>query len=1329
MERLTQPDPAHIRGAIIAASQILQSLTTFRMSNIPAEIHALINHCMVADRHRLYQKLQRLIRTPDNAELQALTTQIEKSRQQCEQRKANLPLPDYTDELPVSERRTEISAAIKQHQVVIIAGETGSGKTTQLPKICLEIGRGVTGMIGHTQPRRIAARTVAMRIAEELKSEVGHAVGYKVRFSDRIRPESYIKLMTDGILLAESQKDRFLNQYDTLIIDEAHERSLNIDFLLGYLKQLLPKRPDLKLIITSATIDTARFSEHFNDAPVIEVSGRTYPVEMRYRPLQNDGDDEPDRDILQGISDAVDELAQDGLGDILIFLPGEREIRETAESLRKHHPPHTEILPLYARLSASDQNRIFQSHKGRRIVLATNVAETSLTVPGIRYVIDPGMARISRYSHRTKVQRLPIEKISQASANQRAGRCGRVAPGICIRLYSEEDFSLRHEFSEPEIRRSNLAAVILQMKALRLGDIEHFPFVETPEPKMVSDGYKLLEELGAIDSGKQLTKIGQQLARLPIDPKIGRMVLAANNNGSLAELLVIASALSVQEPRERPHEKQQAADEKHKIFSDERSDFLAYLNLWRGYHREASRLTNNKLRRWCRDHFISYLRMREWHDVHVQLKSLAGELGWKLNHSPLVSDKRDEAIEIEPDRYAAIHQALLTGLLGNVALKGDKQAFTGARGIKLNIFPGSVLFKKPPKWMMAAELVETTRMYARGCARIEPEWIEHVAGERCKRTVFEPHWEKRPAAVMAFERLSLYGLIINPRRKIHYGKINPVEARELFIRGALVEKAFNTPAPFFKHNIELIDEIESLEAKSRRRDLLVDDEVLYRFYDQRLPPEIYDGRRFEAWRKQTEKKSPKLLFLKREDLMQHEADAITAAQFPDTINVAGMALKLNYHFDPTHPQDGVTVSVPLAALNLLSSPRFEWLVPGLLHEKIRQLLKSLPKGLRKNFVPMPNYTDACLRALSASDEPLLPALQQQLLRMTGVKVTLEDWQLEKLPPHMFVNFNVIDDHGKSIAMGRALRPLQQQLQEMAKQSFAEVPSWKGERQGITTWDFGELATDVEFKRNGIQMRGYPALIDQQESVAIELRDNAQQAEQETRIALRRMVEFRLPDKLKYLSRQLPHQKEINLYYAPVGRCDELQQDLINTIIDQAFFSGELPRTTLAFDQCINNGKQNLLLISEELCQLLLETLQQHHQLKKKLKGSLSPAWLHAAGDIKNQLDHLIYSGFINQTPAEWLREYPRYFKAINLRLEKLAGTVSRDRALIQEIKPLWDDYVARVEKQQQQNILDPELTTYRWMIEELRVSLFAQELKTKLPVSTKRLKKQWAKVL
>lgn len=1275
---------------------------------------------MQVDRHRLRQWLQRLRDNGTPEQIEAVGVDIAASAQRLALRRANLPLPTYPEELPVSERRAEIAEVIRKHQVVIVAGETGSGKTTQLPKICLEVGRGISGMIGHTQPRRIAARSVATRIASELQSEMGRHVGYKVRFSDHTRPESYIKLMTDGILLAESQGDRFLNQYDTLIIDEAHERSLNIDFLLGYLKQLLPKRPDLKIIITSATIDTERFSQHFNGAPVIAVTGRTYPVEMRYRPLRTDDEDEQDRDMQQGILDAIDELAKHGQGDVLIFLPGEREIRETAESLRKHHPPHTEILPLFARLSAADQNKIFQPHKGRRIVLATNVAETSLTVPGIRYVIDPGMARISRYSHRTKVQRLPIEKISQASANQRAGRCGRVGPGVCIRLYDETDFSSRPEFTDPEIKRSNLASVILQMKSLHLGDIEQFPFVEAPENIMITDGYKLLEELGAVNSRRDLSEIGRQLAKLPLDPRIARMVLAAKDEGALSEVMIIASALSVQEPRERPHDKQQHADEKHKLFADERSDFLAYTNLWRIYHEQAQHLTNNKLRQWCREHFISYLRMREWHDVHVQLNGVVKEMGWRS------SDK--------PAEYEQIHRALLTGLLGNVATKGEAQEYNGARGIKLNIFPGSILAKKRPRWLIAAELVETQRMYARTAASIEPEWIERVAGDLCRRSYFDPHWEKRAAAVVAYERLTLYGLVINPKRKVQYGRINPVESRELFIRGALVEGEFNTYAPFFKHNADLIAEIEEMEAKSRRRDLLVDEHVLFAFYDEIIPADISDGRSFESWRKKAEQKQPKLLYLTHEYLMQHNASDVTAAQFPDMLTIDGMVLDLTYHFEPGSEDDGVTVATPLPALNLFKPQRFEWLVPGLLHEKICQLLKSLPKQLRRNFVPVPNFSDACLQAMAISDESLLEALQKQLLRMTGVKVTSADWDLTKLTPHMFMNFAVVDEKGNVLSTGRDLLQLQGRLKEQAQQSFAAVPSWDGERQGVIAWDFGELPEYVEFVRNGIQLRGYPALVDHIESIAIQLCDTAAEATRLSRIALRRLIGFVAVDKIKYLHKQLPNFKQMALYYTAIGKAEELQQDLIDTIIDQAFLGNDaggdisLPRTQQQFEQCLSNGRKNILLVASELCAMVEETLAQHHQLGKQLRGKLPPVWLHAIADINEQLKQLIYNRFINRTPIEWLKEYPRYFKAINLRLEKLAGGEARDRVNMLEIKPLWQDYLDRKQKHEQQGIVDVELENYRWMVEELRVSLFAQELKTKMPVSAKRVKKQMESV-
>ncbi len=1284
------------------------------MSFSPKLLNEEIDKCLLIDRHRLRQRLRRQ-NHDDIAGLEKLAAEIQVSCQKRQLRQDKLPKPTYPDELPVSERREEILEVIQQHQVVIVAGETGSGKTTQLPKICLEAGRGVDGLIGHTQPRRIAARSVATRIAGELQTELGHAVGYKVRFSDRTRPESYIKLMTDGILLAESQADRFLNQYDTLIIDEAHERSLNIDFLLGYLKQLLPKRPELQLIITSATIDTERFAQHFDAAPILEVSGRTYPVDIHYRPLQAEDEDEQDRDLQQAIRDAVDELARLGQGDVLIFLPGEREIREIAESLRKHHPPHTEILPLYARLSAAEQNRIFQSHKGRRIVLSTNVAETSLTVPGIRYVIDPGLVRLSRYSHRTKVQRLPIEKISQASANQRAGRCGRVAPGVCIRLYSEEEFKLRPEFTDPEIKRSNLAAVILQMKSLRLADIDAFPFVEAPEGKMIGDGYKLLEELGAVDSQRRLTKTGQELARLPLDPRVARMVLAAKDESCLSEVMIIASALSVQEPRERPHDKQQAADEKHKQFADEQSDFLAYLNLWRAYHEQSHHLSNNKLRKWCKENYISYLRMREWHDVQVQLKSMVSELGWRPNQ--------------QTADYDAIHRALLAGLLGNVANKTDKQEYTGARAIKLNVFPGSALFKKTPKWIIAAELVETARMYARTVAKIEPEWIEQVAGDLCKRSFFEPHWEKRPAAVMAYERLTLYGLVVNPRRKIHYGRINPKEARELFIRGALAEGELNTRAGFFEHNQNMIAEIESLEAKSRRRDVLVDEQVLFDFYDKRIPEDVFDGRRFDKWRKQAEKKEPKLLYLKKDDLMLHAAGDVTAAQFPDALEVEGMTLKLSYHFEPGHVEDGVTLTIPLPALNLLRPKRFEWLVPGLLNEKVCQLLKSLPKSLRRNFVPVPNFADACLQVLVPSNDSLLEALQHQLFRMGGVKIGSEDWDLEKLTPHMRMNFKVVDEKGALVAMGRDLLQLQGKLKGQAQQSFTVVPVWDGERENIRDWDFDALPLQIDFERNSVKMRGYPALIDNKESVSIKLLDTPEQAERETRKAQRRLIMLTLPEKIKYLTKNLPGLKQMCLYYAPIGRCEALQHDLLNAVIDQAFLGGKpLPRTRGEFDACLARGKQSMIDVSNELCALVAAALTEHHQLNKKLKGNLSPAWLHAVADVKQQLAGLIYPGFISQTPSEWLSEYPRYFKAINLRLEKLSGAIGRDRASTLEIKPLWQAFVERKEKHKEQGLVDPALETYRWMLEELRVSMFAQELKTKIPVSSKRLKQKLSEI-
>ncbi len=1264
---------------------------------------------MSADRHNLWRRLQQL-RQGKSDDVDGAAKAIERSKAKLKQRQQNLPTISYPEELPVSARRDEIGELIRQHQVVIVAGETGSGKTTQLPKICLDAGRGLKGLIGHTQPRRIAARSVASRIAEELKTELGQAVGYKVRFSDHSRPDSYIKLMTDGILLAESQTDRFLNQYDTLIIDEAHERSLNIDFLLGYLKQLLPKRRDLKLIITSATIDTARFSKHFSGAPVVEVSGRTHPVDMRYRPLLADGEDAEDRDVQQAILDAVDEAARHGQGDILIFLPGEREIRETAESLRKHHPPHTEVLPLYARLSAAEQNKVFQSHRGRRIVLTTNVAETSLTVPGVRYVIDPGMARMSRYSHRTKVQRLPIEKVSQASANQRAGRCGRIGPGVCFRLYDEADFLSRPEFTDPEIKRSNLAAVILQMKALKLGDVEDFPFVEAPDSRMVTDGYKLLEELGAVNKEKKLTKTGQQLAKLPLDPRVARMILAAKDEGSMKEVLIIASALSVQDPRERPTDKQQAADEKHRQFNDELSDFLAYVNLWQAYHEQKPHLTQSKLRKWCKENFLSYMRMRDWHDVHSQLLSLVKDMGWKAN-----SQEAD---------YAAIHKALLAGLLGNIANKAETKAqeYVGARATKLALFPGSVLHKKKPKWVMAAELMETSKLFARISAKIEPEWIEQVGGDLVRRNYYDPHWEKKPAAVIAFERTTLYGLMLNPKRRVNYGAISPVESREIFIRQALVAGELRSNAGFYRHNLDLVAQIEDIEAKARRRDVLVDEQVIYDFYDKRLPEDAYDGRRLEHWAKKLDKATHKTLYLDRDELMRQGAGGVTDTQFPDELALDGLQLSLSYCFEPADEDDGVTVSVPLPALNLLSPQRFEWLVPGLLHDKLIFLIKSLPKQLRRNFVPAPNFADACVGAIVFGQDSLTNSLAHQLLRMTGVAVPSDAWDVDKLPNHLRMNFNIIDEKGKSLAKGRDLLALQRDMSGQAQQSFAAVPAWGGERAEVTTQAFGDLPESVKFERNGVSMKGFPALVKQDNSVALTLCDTQVMAEQQSREALRVLIANEVKDKVKYLQKNLPNMDKICLYYAPIGRCDEIKKQLVAKVIDMSFLDGALPRTQAELDACLEKGRRRLVDTANELGELVFRIMANYNQLAKSLKGNIPPTWLQAMGDIQQQLAELMSKQFVLDTPIEWLRAYPRYLLAINKRLEKLGGAMGRDRAAVLEIEPLWQFYQQRRKSQLDIQQADVALIEYRWMLEELRVSLFAQELKTKMPISVKRLK-------
>ena len=1311
---------------------------------------------MLRDRFRFRRRLKQLQHPKDKkadvaSQLAKLAADIEASAGLCTERLAGLPVPAFPEHLPVCEQREVIREAIQQHQVVVIAGETGSGKTTQLPKICMELGRGAAGLIGHTQPRRLAARSIAERIAQELQTELGSAVGYKVRFKDKVGPGTYLKLMTDGILLAEIQADRYLNDYDTVIIDEAHERSLNIDFLLGYFKQLLPKRPDLKLIITSATIDTERFSRHFDNAPVIEVSGRTYPVELRYRPLLEDKDpdakgaaddtDAAPRDTQQAILDAVDELsaidAAQGRspGHILIFFSGEREIREAAESLRKHHPPQTEILPLYARLSAAEQNRVFSPARHRRIILATNVAETSLTVPGIHYVIDTGVARISRYSYRSKIQRLPIEPVSRSSANQRKGRCGRISEGVCIRLYSEADFNNRPEFTEPEIKRTNLASVILQMELLRLGHIEDFPFIEPPDSRYIKDGYKLLHELRAVDKHNNVTALGKEIARLPVDPKIGCMLVAAKKFGCLQELLIIGSALSVQDPRERPVDKQQKADEKHRLINDafddegddasdkdkkamqdKRSDFLFYLKLWRVYEELRRHLSQNKLRKFCKEHFLSYNRMQEWRDIYQQLAVLFKEQGARLNTT--------EA------GYEAIHQALLSGLLGNIGNKSvEGNEFLGARNIRFYIHPGSWQARKPPKWVMCAELVETTRLYGRMVAQVAPEWIEGLAGHLIKRSYSEPHWQKGPAQVSAYERTSLYGITLCPKRRINYGPIDPVLSRELFIREALVKGDFHTRASFFKYNQSVIAEIEALEDKGRRRDILVDEQALYKFYDERIPADIYNGKAFEKWLKTVQQTSPEMLYLQKESLMRHEAGHISEGQFPGTMELNGVTLKLDYHFDPGHAEDGVTVIVPLAILGQLREQPFDYLVPGLLRDKVIALIKCLPKAQRKLFVPVPNYADAFLQAGGDRTTPLLENLAAHMQRVSGQAIKSDAWQLDNLPAFYHMNYRVIDQDSQVLAVGRDLSALQEELSGLSEELLSALPTSGIEREDVTGWDFGDLPEVVELEQHGLVIRAYPAIVDDSddgEHVAVRLFSDAGQAREQMRPGLRRLFRLVARQEMKYMRKQLRHLDKIQLYYVSIGNKQDLLQDLEDAIIDYALFVDvDDIRSEAAFHTLVAEAKKRLMQVANETCDMLHASFEQHHKIARCLQGNLPLAWFDAVKDIRQQLGCLVYAGFISATPRRWLKHLPRYLEAINLRLEKLERALDADKKRQAEVHKHWNRVYHQIGDAPQQ-VLSPEWELYRWMVEEMRVSLFAQELKTSIPVSVKKLDQQAA---
>ena len=1268
------------------------------------------------------RRIQQLYKKFSDSKYQQLKQQISTAIAKRQQRIDQCPTPEYPN-LPVSARRDEIIKVIKENQVTILCGETGSGKTTQIPKMCLELGRGIDGMIGHTQPRRLAARSVAVRIAEELKSELGHYVGYKVRFHEQRNESTYIKLMTDGILLAEIRSDRYLNQYDTLIIDEAHERSLNIDFIMGYLGWLLPRRKDLKVIITSATIDPERFSKHFNNAPIIEVSGRTFPVDIRYHPLVNEDEDRQDRDMIAAVVEAADELRREGAGDILVFFSGEREIREAADALRKSEPPSTEVLPLFARLSGTEQNRIFHPKGGHRIILATNVAETSLTVPGIKYVIDTGLARISRYSWRSRIQRLPIEAISQASANQRSGRCGRVSHGITIRLYSEDDFNRRDEFTQPEILRTNLASVILQMSTLNLGKIEHFPFVEPPDGRMIRDGFKLLYEIGAVDDVHKVTPLGRQLAHLPIDVRLGRMLLAANTEGALDEVLIIVSALSIQDPRERPLEKQQAADEKHSRFKDEKSDFMSYLLLWDYYHQKKKALTQNNLRKLCKKEYLSYRRLREWFDTHQQLRL-------SLQNAKLKTSQQ----KANPD---SIHRSLLTGLLGHIGFQEEKREYLGANNRKFYIFPGSGLGKKSPKWVMAAELVETSRLYARTVAMIQPQWIEQLGKHLLRHHYSEPHWQKRPAQVAAHERTSLYGITITAQRRINYGPIDAVISRQLFIRHALVYGEYSSKAPFFLHNLRLVDDIETLEAKSRRRDILVDEDTLYDFYEQRLPKHIYSGKAFEKWRQKIERENPEDLFLNRELLMQRDDSHVDHRQYPDHLNVQGMQLPLRYHFEPGRKDDGVTVRIPITALGQVKATPFEYLVPGMIEEKIVQFIRSLPKQVRKQFVPAPHYAKACHEAIQRNETPFISTVAHQLHRMTGNQIEAQILKQISFEDHLLMRFEIVDESNKVIKAGRDLEQLKGSTRDKTSAHIAQQANNKNtsgiEKTGITCWDFGDLPETIIIDSMGMKIKAWTALVDQGDSVAIKLFDSAEKAQEQN--GLLKLLMLSASKEVNYLKNNLPNIRQHCLHYFITGKCDELKQSIIKNSFRLVFDTDHYQcNQQQSFNNYLEQQRSQLVAQATELCHQLDTVLKFHHQVKKSLKGSINPAWLDGLNDITDHSNALIFVGFLDTLTLHELRQYPRYLKGLQRRVEKLMDNSHKDRPLRLQVQPHWQSYQKFIAKEKIDGFVfstqqKTALQTYRWMLEEFRVSLFAQELGTAMPISEKRLKKKWREVL
>ncbi|MEZ5524434.1 MAG: ATP-dependent RNA helicase HrpA [Pseudomonadales bacterium] len=1288
---------------------------------IAQQITEQIDYCMLKDRYRLRRQLRELTEPQKQrggkgkpCTLAELEQAVGVSAALAEKRAANTPKIAFPDNLPVSQKREEIAAAIAKNQVVVIAGETGSGKTTQIPKICLDLGRGIHGMIGHTQPRRLAARSVATRIAEELKVKLGEQLGFQVRFTDQVTETTLIKLMTDGILLAETQNDPYLNKYDTLIIDEAHERSLNIDFLLGYLKQLLPKRPELKVIITSATIDLARFSKHFDDAPVIEVSGRTFPVELIYQPPI-----ESEETKVEGIGAAIVEAVEtiramprrSGPNDILIFLSGEQDIREVSKLLNDQHYANTEVMPLYARLSASEQNRVFQPHRGQRIVLATNVAETSVTVPGIRYVIDPGFARISRYSARSKVQRLPIESISQASANQRKGRCGRVAEGVCIRLYEEEDFNNRPEFTDAEILRTNLASVILQMISLRLGDISRFPFIDAPDNRSIKDGYQLLTELGAVNDKRQITRIGKQLVRFPVDPRIARMLIAANENGCLTEVLIIASALTIQDPRERPLDKQQAADEKHQAYVHEDSDFLSFVNLWNSAEAQRQAMSTNQFRKYCKKYFLNFLRIREWRDLHRQLLLVCKDMKFSLNS--------------EPAEYEAVHQALMTGLLGNLGEKQDQKDYKGARNRQFYIFPGSGQFKRSPKWLMSAEMVETSKLYARINAKIDPVWVEPLAKHLVKRSHSEPHWEKKRGQVLALEQVSLYGLVIVNRRRVDFGRIDPVLAREIFIREALVPLELISRAAFIRHNRALLADIEALEHKSRRRDILVDEQVLYAFYDERLPAGIYTRVDLEQWLK-SEPANDKSLRVTRDYLMQHSASHVSESQFPDAFLWPGMRLKLDYQFEPGKDQDGVSISVPLGLLNQLPAYRLQWLVPGMLADKCVALVKALPKNLRKHFVPVPDVVGKALAQMAPENVPLTESLGHALKRLTGIEIPGGSWDETRLEPHHHFNIRVLDEAGRVVVQDRDLHRLRQRFSQQVNESLQSVTQHAEERSGITQWDFGELGKTVDVHQAGMKLKAYPAIEDAGDSVSLVLADTAERAQQISAGGILRLLMLANAQQVKYLQKNLPKLDKTLLYFSKLGDKKTLVDDLLKAAFQQTFLEsgGPQPANANAFKACIETHRAELVTNATKMAEQLNQMAETYHQITKKLNGQVPLPWMPVYAEIKTQLERLFCKHFLARVGWPHLQHYPRYLKAIEQRMDKLQGQLAKERIWCAELEQFWQKYETLRQKLAAQGLDTTPAEQFRWMIEEYRVSVYAQQLGTPEPVSAKRLQKK-----